>query len=67
MISNFLHALAHRLDPTPCTCSVNAYMHGWRTRRDAELREAAQPRSPDELDAAFRRLIADGEWTDWAV
>lgn len=61
-----LHRLAHWIDPGICACESAAYMRGWRHRRDAELRQV-EARTPDELDAAFRRLIADGEWQDWAA
>lgn len=60
MISAFLHAAAHKLDPGVCACETEAYNRGWRQRRDAELRQV-EARTPDELDAAFRRLIADSE------
>lgn len=65
-LSAFLHSLAHRLDPGVCACHVDAYQKAWKAQRDAELRQV-EARTPDELDAAFRRLIADGEWQDWAA
>lgn len=63
LIANFLHRLAHAITPRqwPCDCAVLAYQHGWKQRRDAELREAALPSTPDDLDAWFRRVIADSE------
>jgi hypothetical protein len=61
-LSNLLHRLAHRLDDTtPCVCRVRAFNAGIQARRDAELRERELPSSPDQLDAAFRRLIAESE------
>lgn len=63
MIANLLHAVAHRLDRSaaPCVCRTKAYVDGWRARRDAELAGLSLPSSPDELDASFRRLLAESE------
>ncbi len=49
-IANALHAAAHRLDPSPdCACRVRAYLAVAAARRN------------EELMAAHRRRIAEGE------
>lgn len=61
-LADFAHSFAHRLDDTtPCVCRLRAFQAGIQARRDAELRERELPSSPDQLDAALRRLIAESE------
>jgi hypothetical protein len=62
-LSNLLHAAAHRLDRSaaPCVCRIRAFQAGIQARRDAELKERELPSSPDQLDAEFRRLLAESE------
>lgn len=61
-LADLLHRAAHRLDRhSLCRCRADAYMQGWRARRDMELRQIGLPSSPDELDEFFRRVIADSE------
>jgi len=63
-LSNALHALGHRIDPTACGCAMAARMEGWKQRRNAEmaeLRSLGLPASPDAMDQWFRALIAEGE------
>jgi hypothetical protein len=60
-VADLLHRLAHLVDRQPCRCRLDAWMAGWVARRDMELRQLELPKSPDELDLWFRRILAESE------